>query len=56
MDSSSLFEASQASGQPSQKEFNNIVKTYIHHVKNIYHYYYYIIISPSTQDKPDWTI
>ena len=55
MDSSSLFEASQASGQPSQKEFNKIVRTYIDHVKSIYHYYY-IIISPSTQDKPDWTI
>ena len=54
MDSSSLFEASQASG--SQKEFNNIVWTYIDHVKNVYYYYYYIIISPSTQDKPHLTI
>ena len=55
MNSSSLFEASQASGQPLQKEFNNIIKTYEDHVKNIYHYYY-IITDSLTQDKPDLTI
>ena len=52
MNSSSLFEASQASGQPLQKEFNNIIKTYEDHVKNICHYYY-IITDPLTQDKPE---
>ena len=55
MNSSSLFEASQASSQPLQKEFNNIIKTYEDHVKNICHYYY-IITYPLTQDKPELTI
>ena len=55
MDSSSLFEASQASSQRLQKEFNNIVRIYMDHVKSICHYYY-IITDPLTQDKPDLTI
>ena len=55
MNSSSLFEASQASGQPLQKEFNNIIRIYVNRIKNIDHYYYIIISSP-TQDKPDLTI
>ena len=55
MDSSSLFEASQASSQRLQKEFNNIVRIYMDHVKSICHYYY-IITGPPTLDKPDLTI
>ena len=56
MNSSSLFEASQASGQPLQKAFNNIIKTYVDHVKKNICHYNYIITVPLTQDKPDLTI